>query len=147
MLASDTAWKLAIDLGQFVLTGAIGVYVYFANQAQARREALERLASRLDQRLDVHDTRLIAAESGVSHASSRESCALHTGQLNALRQLIDERPGHEDLKRVHARVDKLAELVARIDGRLEGIDRNLNGIDRNLQLIIEQLLDASGGRP
>ena len=147
MISADTGWRLAVDIGQFVLTGAIGIYVYFASQSQARREALERLANRLDQRIDSHDARLITAESGLLHTSTRENCANHQGQINALRQLVDERPSHDDLKRAHARIDKLSELVARIDGRLDGIDRNLGGIDRNINLIIEQLLDNAGGRP
>lgn len=144
---NEAVWKLLVDTGQFALTGAVGAYVYFANQSQARREALERLANRLDQRLDVHDGRLQNAEGGLLHAATREHCANQNGQLLALRQLVEERPTHEDLGRIHARVDKLSEVIARIDGRLDGIERGLGGIDRNISLIIEQLLDASGGRP
>lgn len=148
-LGPDSVWKLAVDLGQFALTGIVGIYVYWSSQAQARREALERLANRLDQRLDSQDGRLLVAESQLGHTSNREQCAVHLGQMQALRQQVEALPSHDDIKHAHGRIDRLGEAVSRIEGQLQGIDRSLAGIDRQLQLIIEQLLDhpPGGHRP
>lgn len=133
-------WKISLGVAQFVLTGVV---VYWVNHDQARRQEVRRLADRLDQRLDdvtlrlddvtLRQTRLEAAG---GNSPSLEACAAHRGRVDMIERLLSERPGHEDMKRVHARIDEWSAVVSEVRGRL-------GGIERSLSLLTEHLLDQS----
>jgi hypothetical protein len=128
--------RIWIDVGQFVLMGAVSAYVYWTNRAQARAEVLERMERRLDQRLDELDLRLTRIDAGVHNAPSLEVCAAHRGRVDMIERLMSERPGHEDMKRVHARIDEVSTIVGEVRGRL-------TGIEHSLEMITQHLLDQS----
>ena len=132
--------KIGIDGAQFALTGVVAVYVYWANHARAGREELARLSTRLDERLDEANLRLTQLDASAHNTPSAEFCAAHRGRVDMIERLMTERPGHDDMKRVHQRIDEISALVGEVRGRL-------SGIERSLALITEHLLDqpARGG--
>lgn len=125
-------WRIAVDVAQFVATSAVAVYVYFASHAQARREALERLENRLDQRLDELDSQLTSIDSRVGNSPTLELCAVHRGRVDTVERLLAELPGHDAMNRVHARIDEVSALASEVRGRLTGIERTLDTISQHL---------------
>ena len=63
--------KIWVDIAQFVLTGAIGVWLYLDRRYDRTQEQIDQLASHIDSRLDDHAQRLSGLESaergGVRH--------------------------------------------------------------------------------
>jgi hypothetical protein len=131
------AWKLWVDIGQFALTGLVAFFVWLTRQSQVNRDAISRLSGDLDERIDQGEARLIRLEAAQRSVPDSTQCAEHMRRIAEVEASVRHLPGQDDIKRIHARIDRSSELVAKVDGRLDGIERNL-------QLIIEQLLDQSG---
>lgn len=119
MLSID-GWKIWVDVGQFALTTVIAGYVAWSKHVQVSRDALAALSIRLDERMDLIDSRM-----GEGHA-----------RLAVVAETLRHVPGHDDMKRAHERIDKVTELTAEVCGRL-------SGIERQLALISQHLLDGS----
>lgn len=141
MMEQEAIWRLAVDVGQFLLTGVVAVYVYWVKRDQARRETLERLEGTLSGRLDELHTRMTQAEGALSSTVDTSLCAQQSGRVAMLERLIGERPGHDDMKRVHQRIDETSAIASDVRGRLAGIERSL-------EMITEHLLRTrTGGAP
>lgn len=126
-------YRLGVDVGQFVVTGAVGVYVWFVQREQVRREALARLESDMDSRLDDIATRLAKIETGVSHAPSWQACAAQHTRIAVLEQAVRDGIKSADISRVHARIDEVAEGLAGVRGEIIGMQRLLHAIDQHLR--------------
>jgi hypothetical protein len=106
--------KFWFDVAQFVLTGLVGAYVYVSNRHRVSAERLRKLESGMDSRLDEHATRLAKVEETVR-------CG----------------PSHEDIGRVHQRLDTVGNQLSEARGELKGIGKTV-------ALIHQHLLNQSG---
>lgn len=126
-------YRLGVDVGQFVVTGAVGLYVWFVQREQVRREALQRLESDVDTRLDDIVTRLTKIEGHTAQAPSWQACAAQHTRIAVLEQSMREGVKSADVGRVHARIDEVAEGLAGLRGELTGMQRLLHAIDQHLR--------------
>ena len=106
--ALDFWWKVGITL----LNGGLWLYLYLVNRNRVTNERIGNLEDKVDGRLDEHSVRLARLEQDGRHA-----------------------PTHDDLKRIHNRIDETAKSVARIEGEFAGTNHTL-------QLIHEYLLNG-----
>lgn len=104
--------KIWIDLLQWATTAAVGVYVYAVNRHRVTNERIGALESHVDERLDNHSDRLARLEQDARHA-----------------------PSHEDLKRLHRRLDE-------VSGELREMKGEFQGARRTLELIHQHMLDG-----
>lgn len=104
------AAKFWLDFGNLILTCVIGLYVWLSNRNRVTHERISALEKVFDQRVDAHTAQLAALQAGQDHG-----------------------PTHDDLKRLHERID---ETVAAING-LQG---EFKGAAATLQLIHQHLL-------
>lgn len=125
-------WRLAWDVAQFALTGTIGVYVWFSQRSQARREALETMERSVDQRLDGIGDRLGRMEVKLAHAPEPATCAAAHSRMTALETRVSVGVSADDIKRVHMRVDGVSEAVADLRGTLRRIERTMDMINQFL---------------
>lgn len=110
--AMDFWWKVAIT----VLNGGFCIYMYLVTRNRVTNERIGKLQENVDTRLDDHAVRLARIEQDAHHA-----------------------PTHEDLKRIHMRIDQTAQSMARIEGEFAGTNHTLN-------LIHEYLLNGGNNK-
>jgi len=91
--------KFWLDLGQFVLTIIVGVYVFFSNRRKATTESIDAL------------TKLFANE---QKENEKRLTKLEEARLNALR--------HDDLKEIYLRLGGIEKGVSKLEGKFESID-------------------------
>lgn len=103
--ALDFWWKVAIT----VLNAGFCIYMYLVTRNRVTNERITTLQENVDTRLDDHSDRLARIEQDALHA-----------------------PTHEDLKRIHARIDETAKSMARIEGEFAGTNHTLNLIHEYL---------------
>ena len=125
--------RLYWDIAQFALTGIVGLYVYFSQRAQVRREALSKLEDDIDGHLDAIQKRLGKIESHVEYSPTPAMYAATSARLAVLEEAVRRGPSDEDIKRLHARVDDAAQGLAALRGELSGIARLLTTIDGYLR--------------
>lgn len=104
-----TAWKFWLDVLQVVFTAAIGIYVWVSNRTAVNTKRIAKLEGDLDERLDEQEVRLTRVEEALRHA-----------------------PTHEDLKRIHARIDDVASGVSLVSGKIGETTRTLTLIHEHL---------------
>lgn len=109
-----TALKFWLDVVQIMGYLALTVYVWLSNRNRVTNARIGKLEDDMDLRLDRHGDRLIRLE-------------VHAGAA----------PTHDDLKRMHQRLDV-------INGELQKLSGSSTQVSRTLELIHEHLL--SGGR-
>ena len=112
--------KMWIDLGQFIITGMIGVYLWWErnnDRTQSRIEGLkEDVGARL-KRLEIDsDTRMDD----------------HSARLAKIETRVDQLPGHEHLGDLHDRINDMARGVNLLTGELSGVKTTLNLIHQHL---------------
>lgn len=126
------AWKLWVDIGQFALTGLVAFFVWLTRQSQVNRDAITRLSVALDERLDRVESRVLEADVSLRAVPTTTQCLEHVRRISQVEETLRHIPGHEDMKRVHARIDAVTELVSEVRGRLGGIERMLDMISQHL---------------
>jgi len=126
------AWKLWVDIAQFVLTGLVAFFVWLTRQGQASRDAITSLSVAFDERLDRVESRVLEADVSLRAVPSTERCLEHARRIGQVEETLRHIPGHEDMKRVHARIDAVTELASEVRGRLGGIERMLDMISQHL---------------
>lgn len=136
-------WRLAFDVAQVLATAAIGIYVYFAQREAIRREAmvgfkadvdqrLDRLKMDVDERLEALDDATERMGAHLQHAPPPAECANRLSRLAVVEEAIRRGPSHEDIKRLHERVDENAKLLHQMHGELSGIARANARIESHL---------------
>lgn len=104
--------KIWIDLTQWLTTAAVGLYVYAVNRHRVTNARISALEEHVDKRMDDHSDRLARLEQDARHA-----------------------PSHEDLKRIHHRLDS-------VNGELREMRGEFHAANRTLELIHQHLLDG-----
>jgi hypothetical protein len=108
--ALDFWWKVAMT----AMNVGMGLYLYLVNRNRVTNERIGKLETGVDDRLDNHTERLARLEQDVRHA-----------------------PTHDDLKRLHARIDEVNNSLKRLEGEFSGANHTLG-------LIHEHLLKGGG---
>jgi hypothetical protein len=108
--ALDFWWKVFIT----ALNAGMGLYLYLVNRNRVTNERIGALQTAVDTRLDNHTERLARLEQDARHA-----------------------PTHDDLKRLHSRIDEVKYSLKRLEGEFSGANHTLG-------LIHEHLLNGGG---
>ncbi len=124
--------RLYWDMAQFTATAAVGIYVYFSQRSQARREALVAMERRVDESLDALGSRLGRIELRLATAPEQSTCAAAHVRMAALETRVAGGVTVEDIKRAHMRIDTVSEAVADLRGTLRRIERTMDMINQYL---------------
>ena len=117
--------KLAFQIGQFLLTGGVGFYVYMSNKNKVTNDRISALEMGLDTRLDDHASRIARLEEAAKHAPTHTDLSAIYTEMKASRQ---------------AQADQMATM--RED--LRQLRGEFAGASKNIDLITEYLL--KGGK-
>lgn len=110
--ALDFWWKVGIT----ALNAGVWLYLFLVNRNRVTNERITDLEKDVDTKMDNHSDRLARLEQNVRHA-----------------------PTHEDLKRIHSRIDEVGGGVKRLEGEF-------SGANHMLRTIHEFLLNNGGGK-
>lgn len=102
--------KLLFQVLQFVITGAIGIYVYLTAKNRVTNERIGKLEKDLDEKLDDHGERIARLEAHVERAVT-----------------------HDDLGKVYG-------TIKGVDGKVSAIGGQLTGIDATLRQIVARII-------
>ncbi|MDF0377682.1 hypothetical protein [Methylophilus sp. YYY-1] len=105
------AVKFGFQVLQFLVTGAIGVYVYMSKKDIVTNERIGKLENDIDQKIDQHGERIARLEAKAEKA-----------------------PTHEDIGKVYDKINQVSDCVSRLEGEFAGATRTL-------QLIHETLME------
>ena len=107
-----SALRFWCDLGQFLITGGIGVWVWLANRLNAKSKEVEKV-----------NTSVVLISERVSKLETEKAHSL----------------SHEDLAAVYERINGMAEEVANLAGKMDGVK---GAVD----MIQEYLLNGNRGK-
>ena len=113
--------RLGVQVGQFVLTSAVGFYVYLTNRDRVTNERISKLETDLDTRMDAHAQRITAVEEAAKHA-----------------------PTHEDLGRIYDQITATRRDISDTKAAVAGVQSGMSALERNTALITEYLV--KGGK-
>lgn len=94
---------------QALITGMVFVYVWLTNRQKANTAAIDEMRKVFNQELNGLDDRLIRVEKDIEHL-----------------------PTHDDMAKLHTRINETSEALKHIDGKLEQIDRTTQMINQYL---------------
>ena len=100
-----TALRFWFDVGQYVVTIAIGVYVWVSGRLSARAGELAR---------------------------ARKEMGRMNERLRKLEIDMDHAIDHEDLRAVHERINAVGDLVANLSGKMDGVKGAVDMIQEHL---------------
>lgn len=127
--------KIAVDAAQTAVTLGIAWYVHAAAKAQAKERDLADFRLDVDGRLDRQGQRLQHLEALAHPAPAHrvDDCLDEVNdRLARVEQDARHAPSHEDLKRMHVRLDTLSEELREIKGEFHGARRTLDLIHQHL---------------
>jgi len=119
-------YKFYLDIAQFAMTGALGVYVWISTRARVNQKRFRELEKSVEQKIsgdDVQamlDQQLPDCTEPLSHLRAVEAIAARLGTE------IRDRPQHQDLAKIGRDLSQIYSKVALLEGRFEGIDRLTN---------------------
>lgn len=125
-------WQFVWNVGQSLLTGAIGLYIYFSQREQVRRVALDSLESDVDGRLDLIGDRLTKIEASIADQPRWHTCNHQIQRISVLEEAFRGAIKSADLSRVHQRIDQVDKGLAELRGETKGIANQLNIIQNTL---------------
>ena len=94
--------KMAIDLGQFLVTGGIGIWLYIIRKNDTTNERVSALEADVDKRLDDHNTRLARVEAVQRNAVTQQEMSKLSSELSATTML---------LKSVQSQLDRIQQWL------------------------------------
>lgn len=126
-------WQFAWNVGQSLLTGAIGLYIYFSQREQVRRVALDSLESDVDGRLDQIGNRLTQIEAKMTEAPRSSRCLAEGQRIATLEEAVRGAVKTSDLALVNRSIAAVDKEVAELRGEVKGIQHLLQTIDHYLR--------------
>jgi hypothetical protein len=120
-------WQFIWNVGQSLLTGAIGLYIYFSQREQVRRVALDSLESDVDGRLDQIGNRLTQIEAKMTEAPRVGD------RIATLEEAVRGAVKTSDLALVNRSIAAVDKEVAELRGEVKGIQHLLQTIDHYLR--------------
>ena len=101
--------KFGFQVIQFLLTGGVMVYVYLVNKDKVTNDRIERLEDDLDEKLDGQGERIAKLETRA-----------------------DGQPTHEDLSKLHEKINTVSKDISNLSGQFIGVNTLLQTIHRHL---------------
>lgn len=148
-LGVDPDWaKVAVDVGQFLLLGAVGLHQWVIARDRVRTEQISALEADVDGKLDDHASRLDHIEERVQHLPGHALCASHMERLSRLEERFSHTPGRADLEKVYRTINPLRESVAALRSDMAAMREALTEIRRGVSVLTDALMrhnDRSGG--
>ncbi len=93
-------WKFGFQVLQFLITGALAVYVYLSNRDKVTNDRISKLEDDLAVKLDGHGERIATLETAHGTAPNHADIAKVYKSLNTLaatvNQLVGENRGQSD---------------------------------------------------
>lgn len=129
---SADVWRIAVDVGQTALTLIVAFFAWLLRQQAVTRDTIEEIEQDLERRLDAISAQARETQARASACADPEICAAHRARIDVVEEALRHMPGHDDMKRVHERIDAVSEIAAEVRGRLAGIERNLELISQHL---------------
>lgn len=136
--ALDFWWKVAITLLNF----GIGVYLWYERREDKTSsrivqivDSISRLKTDMDTRMDDTRHRLTRLEASSTHDKALQlegCCADITERVASLEQHAADAPKHDDLARLHARIDDVAGAIKHLQGESTAQTRILNLVYESL---------------
>ena len=102
------------------------LYTYFANRNRVTNERITGLQASLQTRLDGMRTDMDHRLDG------------HADRLSRVEKDLEHAPSHEDLKRIHARMDEVSATLSSLQGEFKGANNTLH--------LIHTYLMTTGGK-
>lgn len=90
------------------------LYTYFANRNRVTNERITGLQASLQTRLDGMRTDMDHRLDG------------HADRLSRVEKDLEHAPSHEDLKRIHARMDEVSATISSLQGEFKGANNTLH---------------------
>lgn len=126
-------WQFVWNVGQSLLTGAIGLYIYLSQREQVRRVALDSLESDVDGRLDQIDGRLTKIEANMTASPRASHCMAESQRIATLEEALRGAVKATDLAMVNRSIAAVDKEVAELRGEVKGINHLLQTIDQHLR--------------
>jgi hypothetical protein len=102
-------WRLYFEIAQFILTGAVGVYVYLTNRDKVTNDRIGKLQEDLDEKLENHGERIARLETKSEKALT-----------------------HNDLSELYKKVNDINGSVSTLTGEFVGVRNLLSTIHNHL---------------
>lgn len=128
-------WIFAFNVFQFLLSSALGIYVWWSNREKvtaARFQQLEKEVAERVSRADLKAASLQRDEQCAAHM--REFKALEQAN-NALRLEVGKLPDRKEVKELSDSMRVLTEKIGNLGGRMDGVNRAVDLIN---EFLIEQ---------
>ena len=126
-------WQFVWNVGQSLLTGAIGLYIYLSQREQVRRVALDSLESDVDGRLDQIGDRLTKIEAKMTDSPRASHCMVESQRIATLEEGLRGAVKITDLAQFHRGIAAVDKEVAELRGEVKGIQHLLQTIDHYLR--------------
>lgn len=102
-------WKFGFQVLQFLITGALAVYVYLSNRDKVTNDRISKLEDDLDDKLDGHGERIAKLETRTENS-----------------------PTHDDLSGIHEKINAVSASISTLSGEFTGVRNLLNTIHQYL---------------
>ena len=112
--------KFAFQVIQFLLTGAIGVYVWLSNADKVNNDRIVKLESGMEDKIDDHATRMATLEQIVKSEPTHADLSGILSRLSSLETLSESSPTHHDIAKVYETLNSLAMTVNQLVGENRG---------------------------
>ena len=131
-------YKFYLDMAQFAMTGALGVYVRFATRARVNQTRFQALEKHVRTKITADDAQAMLDQ-------QLPDCKAHQAQTRNLETLaarlgteLRDSPTRQDLAQIEKNLSRIFSQTAKLEGRFEGIDR-LTGL-------LNEFMVNQGGR-
>jgi hypothetical protein len=95
-------WKFAFQIAQFLLTGALGIYVHLTNKDKVTNDRI-----------------------GTMEKAQNDTNLSHSSRLAKLEANAINAPTHTHLSEVHEKVNEVAMCMSRLEGEVSGMARTV----------------------
>ena len=118
-----------------LFTAGLSIYVRLAARSQAKEAALTAFRKDVDDRLDAQNVRILHLEN-----SAHPPCAVNVAaefasiseRVVSVENRIEHSPSHQDMARLHARIDESVAAIKRVEGENAAQTRILNLVYESL---------------
>jgi oligoendopeptidase F len=124
--------KFLFQIVQFLLTGAIGVYVYLSNADKVNNERIAKLESGMEGKIDDHAERMATLEQIVKTEPTHADMAGIANRLSKLEALSEKTLSHSDLAAMYEKINHVHADVSTLQGEFVGVRHLLSTINEFL---------------
>jgi len=143
----DPGWaKVAVDLAQFGILGAIGIYQWVVSKDRVRRDQIATLEDEIARIGHDHDLQLARLESHIDANPTGKECTMQSARISRLEEQIKHMPGTREIKALYDRLNPLAESMSALRAQATAHGEALQDIKRGLSVLNESLIRREEGR-